>query len=505
MSSKGIVTMMCVLVFLIPGAYGFSVSIAGGQGGSSFSDTTTFSSQNIDSLSVNSIVNGAALEQFASGSGDLHKIFAASSRRGERAQITADVVNSGGWEYAQPAIYSDSTTASVTGFVLTAIDADTIKCNIGATDRRGDKASAAVEVYRGSLFKYQGDAFASSNRANAVQSFDAALGSQVVAREMASNPTGATVTNTNVQNGGIFGYNNHGLTFATPDFMETVGDFELAGGTKIGSESSAYKTCGYRSNTRMDVAGTETQIGIVSGYGSAAGVGFGFETGAEQILSGEAIGNTIGLSASSSNPRRDISILKTDILGTETEPGSISGYADLTESFKDSAFAANLFSQAGGDEIHLSSSASNRANDRARANMNVAGNGQITGYSGFTSATLETASANNNIAFGGTIAGERIEFDASTFDARRNNAVISTEVRDGSISDMLSNSADITLDELIAAQIANSVSGSSMLLKFHAREVLTGEIVDDRIEISNPSNFGYSIALTANKRAVIAI
>jgi hypothetical protein len=234
-------------------------------------------------------------------------------------------------------------------------------------------------------------------------------------------------------------------------------------------------------------------------------VGFGFETGAEQILSGEARGNVIGLSASSSNPWRDISILKTDILGTETEPGSISGYADLTESFKDSAFAANLFSQAGGDEIHLSSSASNRANDRARANMNVAGNGQITGYSGFTSATLETASANNNIAFGGTIAGERIEFDASTFDARRNNAVISTEVRDGSISDMLSNSADITLDELIAAQIANSVSGSSMLLKFHAREVLTGEIVDDRIEISNPSNFGYSIALTANKRAVIAI
>ena len=117
MSSKGIMTMMLVLVFLIPGAYGFSVSIAGSQGGSGFFDTTTFNAQNSDSLSVNSIVNGPALEQIASGSGDLHKSFGASSRRGERAQITADVVNSGSWEYFQPAIDADSTSASVTGFV----------------------------------------------------------------------------------------------------------------------------------------------------------------------------------------------------------------------------------------------------------------------------------------------------------------------------------------------------------------------------------------------------
>ena len=64
----------------------------------------------------------------------------------------------------------------------------------------------------------------------------------------------------------------------------------------------------------------------------------------------------------------------------------------------------------------------------------------------------------------------------------------------------VSNSADITLDELIASQIANSISGSSMLLKFQAKEVLTGEIVNDRIEIPNPSDFNYFIALTANKK-----
>ena len=156
MSLKGIMTMMFVLVVLIPGAYGFSMSIAGSQGGSGFFDTTTFSAQNSDSLSVNSIVKGEAMEQVASGSGDLHKIFGASNRRGERAQITADVVNSGSWEYSQPAIYSDSTTASVTDFVLTALDADTIKCDTLATDRRGDKAGAAVEIFQGSLYNYRG-------------------------------------------------------------------------------------------------------------------------------------------------------------------------------------------------------------------------------------------------------------------------------------------------------------------------------------------------------------
>ena len=290
-----------------------------------------------------------------------------------------------------------------------------------------------------------------------------------------------------------------GLTFAEPLFIETAGQFDFAAGNKIGAESSASKTCGYRSNAKMDVAGTETQNGFVSGYGSAAGVGFGFETGAQQILFGGAEGNAIMLTASSSNAERDASILKTDIKGTETEPGFISGYSDLTESFRDSVYSANVFDQAEGNEIHLSSSASNKVNDRTNANMNAVGNGQISAYSGFSSATRKTASANNNIAYDGTIVGEKIEFDVSISDARRNNAVVSNEVLDGSILGTVSNSADITLDELIASQIGNSVSGSSMLLTFYGKEASTGEIVNDRFDIPNPSNLDYFITLTINK------
>ena len=198
-----------------------SASITGSQGGSSFFDTTTFNAQNDDSLSVHNIVYGAAMEQYASGNGNLHKSFGASNHRGEKAQITADVVDVGDWKYTQPVMAVDDATASVTGFVLTANDAYTIRCNTIASDRRGDKASASVEVYRGSLSNYRGDAYASSSGVQAMQSFDDASGAQVAVKERASNQIGTAFTNTNIQNGRISGYNNFDLTFAKPQSIRT--------------------------------------------------------------------------------------------------------------------------------------------------------------------------------------------------------------------------------------------------------------------------------------------
>jgi hypothetical protein len=377
MYSKGIVVLMLALVFIVPGAYGISVTINGEDSGNSFFDATTFNTLNHQSLTAHSVVKGATLLQDAIGIGDLHKIFGASNHLGETARITADVVNAGSWEYTQPVIAADVTGASVTGFTLTATDANSIKCNTGATDRLGDKASASVEVIQGSLINYNGDAFASSTGVNPTQSFDSASGLRVTAKETASNPTGATATNTNVQNGGIFGYSNFGSTFASPFLMETVGQFGQAEGSAISADSSALKTSGSRSNTKMSVLGTETQPADVFGYDTAAGVGFGFETGATQFLYGGANGNVIGFTASSSNAERDISSSKTDILGTETVQGSIIGYNDLTESFLDGVFAQNFFILAEGNEIDLSTSASNKENDRANANMNAVGNGQL--------------------------------------------------------------------------------------------------------------------------------
>ena len=492
MYSKGIVALMLVLVFIIPGGYGISVTMYGEDGGNSFYDTATYAALDHHSLMVHSAVNGATLLQDASGSGDLHKIFGASNHLGEKAQITADVVNAGSWQYTQPVVATDATTASVTGFTLNATDANSIKCNTGATDRLGDKASAAIEVIQGSLNNYHGDAFASSTGVNAMQSFDSAFGLQVTAKETASNPTGSTVTNTNVQNGGIFGYSNFEGTFANPQLLETVGQFEQAEGSAIGADSSALKTSGSRSNTKISVLGTETQPASVFGYGTAAGIGFGFETGAEQLLFGGANGNVIGLTASSSNAERDISSLKTDIRGTETEPGFISGYMDLTESFRDNVFAFNSFGQAGGNETHLSTSASNRENDRANANMDAVGNGQITNFGSSSSATLKTATASNG-GSGLGISGDVISYDASASDAARNRASVGTGVLNGFIVDP-TNSAmvDNTLAQsLSASQSATIVSGSLAKITATAvnaaqeQEILPGGFI-------NPSGITYT-------------
>ena len=304
-----------------------------------------------------------------------------------------------------------------------------------------------------------------------VQLFDAAVGNRVAAKERASNPTGAAVTNINTQNGGILGYYNLGSTFAFADpqlgqqLMGTAGQFELAGGDTIGTGSSAYKTSGSRSNAKMEI-----QNGQVNGYECVAGVDLvGFETRAQQNIFGEADGNVIGFTASSSNAERDISNLMTDIQGTETEPGYISGYSDLTESFQSNAFANIFFDQALGNEIHLSSSSSNRENDRANANMHAIGDGSVDDYGGSSGAAAKTVVASNfvsNVNMGSGISGDEIGYDASTADAARNSASVDTLVLDGLILSPVSNSAmaDTSIQELAASQNAFHVSGSLMMI-----------------------------------------
>ena len=163
-SWKELTILMSILVFFfIPDVYGISVSISGGQGGSSFFDTTAFDVQDSDSLSVNSIIRGPVIAQDASGIGDLHKSFIATNHKGEKAQITADVVNAVSWDYTQPFIDVGDDHAGLSGFILNADDANSIKCVSSASDRLGDNARASTEVSFGSLHNYQADAYASSS------------------------------------------------------------------------------------------------------------------------------------------------------------------------------------------------------------------------------------------------------------------------------------------------------------------------------------------------------
>jgi hypothetical protein len=487
---------MLILVFFIPGVYGVSVSISGGQGGSSFFDTTAFDAQDSDSLSVNSIISGPVMAQDASGIGDLHKSFIATNHKGEKAQITADVVNAGSWDYTQPFIDVGDYHAGLSGFLLNAIDANSIKCVSSASNRLGENARASTEVSFGSLQNYQANPYASSTDVNAPQSFDSADGTLVAINERASTPIGSTTTNTNVVAGEINGYSNEGLTFANPYFVESYGSiFGNASGEAITSESSAYKTCGYKSNDRIDIAGTESYLGHVENLFSAAGVGFGFETGAAQALE-TADGGKIDISSSSSNPKRDVSSTNLEILGTEIQPGMLNGYYDLTESFQDGVFAEDELG-AEGDEIHLSSSASNKVNDKANVNVNVIGEGHIAYYEGQSSSFGGIVSATNQIMSldpsNPSLAGNDIEFDASVSNLARSSARVSTHILNGHIDGTISNDAtvDNTMgNQLTAMQGATNVSGTMMQIDATAIKAATLKKNLNEVLV-NPSDISY--------------
>ena len=454
---------MLALVLFIPGAYGLSLGFSGGDAGSSFSDRLTIDAKVEESVNVLNVMNGPVFRQDASGNGDLHKIFGASNHNGERAQITADVVNAGHWEYYQPFIYTDAFSAYVTGFGLTATDADSIKCAASATDRQGDKAGASVEVTKGSLYNYWADAYADAGRAGVSQSFDQASGDKIAVSEKASNPTGFLSTTTNVEEGSITGYSNYGSTYAypNPSLMETYGGFAGAVGKKIASESSAYKTCGYRSNAKMNVEGTETQDGNVAWYFSHAGVGFGFETGAQQGIFGGAQGNLMELSITSSNGARDISSTSMQIKGTEDQPGYIGSYMDLAESFTDGVFAGNDFSSVGGDSISLLTSSSNKRSDRANANIGIVGNGFINSGGSYAEAFAQSASASNYLS--GDLAGNEIRISASASNYGRDSATVRAKIQDCSMG-YVSNGAyaDSSARTVSASQEATVASGSLM-------------------------------------------
>ena len=74
----------------------------------------------------------------------------------------------------------------------------------------------------------------------------------------------------------------------------------------------------------------------------------------------------------------------------------LNGYNDLTESFQDGVFAQDGLG-AEGDEIHLSSSASNKVNDKANVNVNVIGEGHIENYESQSSSFGGIVSATNQI------------------------------------------------------------------------------------------------------------
>lgn len=473
MSLRVLVSIAAAFLFLVPGAYSFAVSIYGGSGGSSFADELTINAGVQDSLLVKSVVNEATLAQDAMGSGDLHKSFAATNHKGERSSITADVVGAGYWEYYQPEIYTDPTSATVTGFAMTANDADLIKCAATAANRMGDKATASVLVTDGSLINYNANAYAFADGVRVEQDFGEASGESIAVAERAANTKGSASTITNVNDGSIFGYADWTETFADQQLVQTGSFFSYAEGSKIESESTAYMSCGYRSNAKMNLEGTVDLDASVNWFNSLAGEGFygmGFypmPTGAIQEFY-SAQGDLIELSLSSVNSQRALSSASMQIGGADGQSGYIDYYWGLTESLiepsTESVFAENYFNYVQGDSIDISASSSNKKSDSATVSSNLDGGAFIDYGELFTSANSASASAANSLSgYAGLVdSGNSIDFTASSSNNAMGRATVHSNIQGG--SGFISNSAssDSTARTLSAEQEA-TVFGPALI------------------------------------------
>jgi hypothetical protein len=325
-------------------------------------------------------------------------------------------------------------------------------------------------VSKGSLYNYWADAYADAGGVSVWQSFDEASGDRIAVSERASNPTGFMSTTTNVEEGSITGYTNWDSTFANSQLMQTGSDILQATGRDIASESTAYKSCGYRSNAKMHIEGTEDQDGSVNFFYSLAGAGFygmggnPMPTGATQGFY-DAQGKLIELSESSINSKRDISGTSMQVGGADGQPAYISYYWALTESLiepsTESVFAENYFGLVDGDSINLLSSSSNKRSDRANANIGVAGDGSINNGGSYAEAFAQSASASNYLDGGS--AGNEIEISASASNYGRDSATVRAKIQDGSMG-YVSNGAyaDSSARTVSASQEATVVSGSLM-------------------------------------------
>jgi hypothetical protein len=163
MSSRGLVlALMVILVLLIPGIYAIDFSLTGCGSEGRFSDKTNLFAPKEADVFVYSTIKEGNLGQVGISHGirNLHKIYTADSNNEEHAEISVDINNAKFLTYDKPAKVETSTSASLSDFTLSAIDAEKIKCAAAASNRFEDKASVSIQIDDGSLINYRASAYA---------------------------------------------------------------------------------------------------------------------------------------------------------------------------------------------------------------------------------------------------------------------------------------------------------------------------------------------------------
>jgi hypothetical protein len=151
-----------ILVLIAPGAYAMDLRLSGCGSNGKFSEGTSFHAAKEGDVFAYSTIDSGSLTQdcIAHGIRKLDKHYIVDNMKGEHAEINVNVRDARFLSYDKPDRAETDTSASLSEFSLSAIDAKEIKCGAAASNRFEDQASVGIEINEGSLIDYRASAIA---------------------------------------------------------------------------------------------------------------------------------------------------------------------------------------------------------------------------------------------------------------------------------------------------------------------------------------------------------
>lgn len=424
---------LLILTFFVSGVYAdVHVGVSGGSGSGSQGAVGLGIGASRDATIAGSITsNGASILPTISisGIGDLNENHQVTDSAQNHAEIHAKVVKGLNIQYSDTLTPGEGNLGSTTGSVqadqsLTVGDSKFIKCSQSASNSEGDKASAGIEIDHGSLTNYQGHAIAGLSSVNAYQSFDA------------------------------------------------------ASGIEIGIYSTATNAQKDKAKSWIDVDGAKNKLGNITNFADQASASAA-EANASQTFS-KAIGNCIGLGASSSNNE----INKSDV-SLKIAKGYVTNFTALAVASAIGTSANQTFDKATGNKIELGASSSNKGINKSGASLEIE-KGSVTNYTSRTAGSVTETNASQSFS---NATGNKIEVDAFSSNKEKDRADTSLEIQKGSVTNFTGNTSTSATDAKASQTLDNATGNKIGIWASSSNKGINKSDVSLKIEKGYVTNF----------------
>ena len=381
---------------------------------------------------------------------------------------------------------ASATSANASQTFKTAIGNE-ITFGVLSSNMEKDNADVHMEIEKGSVNNFTGQASASATNATSSGTFDNATGKEI---KLATSSWNKEKDNADVRmeikKGSVNNFTSQASASATN--ATSSGTFDNATGKKIKLATSSW-------NKEKDNADVHMEIekGSVNNFTGQASASATNATSSGTF--DNATGKEIKLATSSWNKEKDNADVHMEI-----KKGSVNNFTGQASASATNATSSGTFDNATGKEIKLVTSSSNKEKDNAIVNMEIK-EGSVSNFTAKADTTAVNASANLvNSSESSSISGKRLVLEAKASDALGDRVRAITKVKNGTLTGGVAEIAfvDTSTNTLKASQSASTLEGTSLYADGKASNT-TGVTIHKRTNIDNPSISNYQ-----NNASVIA-